>query len=53
MVGSGSGQPGNKIELISKISRAERAGGMPQAVEHLFHKCSAMSSKPRLLQHLV
>jgi hypothetical protein len=32
---------------LSKITRAKRAGGMAQAVEHLPSKCDTLSSNPR------
>jgi hypothetical protein len=37
---------GKKQDYISKTTRAKRAGGMPQAVEHLSSKCKALSSNP-------
>jgi hypothetical protein len=33
-------------DLISKITRVKRTGGVAQAVEHLFCKCKAQSSNP-------
>jgi hypothetical protein len=42
---SRSGQPGQKREtLLEKISKAKRAGGMAQVLEHLHNKPKALSS---------
>jgi hypothetical protein len=35
-----------KQDPISKITKAERAGGVTQVVEHLLSKCDALSSNP-------
>jgi hypothetical protein len=35
-----------KQDLISKITRAKRSGGMAQVVEHLPSKCETLSSNP-------
>jgi hypothetical protein len=32
----------------SKITKAKRAGGMAQVVEHLHSKCKALSSNPSI-----
>jgi hypothetical protein len=40
---------GKKRDLISKITRGKRAGGMTQAVEYLPSKYKALSSNPKKL----
>jgi hypothetical protein len=43
----GPGQPGQKARsLISKVTRAKRAGGGAQVVERLPHKHKVLSSNP-------
>jgi hypothetical protein len=39
---------GKKQDPISKITRAKKAGGVAQAVEHLPSKCKTLSSKPSI-----
>jgi hypothetical protein len=42
----GPGHPGHKVNPVSKITEAKRAGNMAQMVELLPSKCEAQSSKP-------
>jgi hypothetical protein len=37
-----------KQDHISKITKAKRAEGMPQVVEHQYSKCEALSSNPHI-----
>jgi hypothetical protein len=41
---------GKKQDPSSKITRAKRAGGMTQAIEHLARKCEALSSNPSITE---
>jgi hypothetical protein len=48
--GCGLGQPGQKVRPISKITTAERDGGMIEAIECLSSKHKALSLNPSTAQ---
>jgi hypothetical protein len=44
---------GKKRDPISKITTADRAGGMAQVVEHLPSKCNALNSTPNTTKIII
>jgi hypothetical protein len=40
-----------KKERLPKLTRAKRAGGVAQAVNHLLSKCKALSLNPSIFPH--